>query len=269
MPRDVIIQAADANYMDHAKALFVNCRLQGTWEGDFALIVPVGTDVSGVVGRGIAILESDGLRHFQKFSIFDPFFRAWERAFYMDCDVLVQDAIAPLFDELDSDKMLIGDVEPWSLFHCFTYWSGQPTYNAAPEGIYDWLWTHYDPRYRQFNTAMLLFRPAAIPEDAVAQLTTMREKIEPINDHVVHGTDQPVFNLVFYKKFSPIRDKLFFYWEHADENTRVVHYCSGYAPWIEKLAGMDAYANPRFGRPCHDIYKDHLAQFPTLFPKVQ
>jgi hypothetical protein len=97
----------------------------------------------------------------------------------------------------------------------------------------------------------------------------MRNKISPINIHVVKGTDQPVFNLVLYGKFKPIRPKLLSYWSVADDSTIAIHYCSGYAPWIEKEdPGMDAYTNPKLGRVCHEIYKENLEAFPSLFPKV-
>jgi len=203
----------------------------------------------------------------------------------MDCDVLVQGEIAPLFDELhqrvqvvtrtddrtppimDVVSPLIGDREIFTLFHCFTYWATQATYNEAPEGIYDWLWANFDPNHHQTNTALLLFEPSGIPDIATAHLIAMRERIAPINIHVVNGTDQSVFNLVFYKQFSHIRDKLFSYWEHAGAQTRIVHYTSGYAPWVEKQPGMDAYENPILGRPCHEIYQENLRQFDTTFPR--
>lgn len=262
----VVILAADGNYIQHAKALFVNCRMRGQWEKDFALVTTKGTDVSDFSRRGIHILESESTDGFyQKLSVFSPFFRKWNYAMYMDCDIIVQDTLAPILAEIE-DCSLLGDIEPFDLFHMFTYWATMETYNNAPEGIYRWLWTNFDPRYIQYNTAIMPFRPWGIPVDAVDRLTAMERKIHPINIHVVRGTDQAVINLAFYRQFTSIRNKLFSYWQHEGPESRVLHYCSGYAPWIEKKPGMDAYGNPRFQLPCYDIYKANLSRWEEVFP---
>ncbi len=262
----VIILAADTAYLSHAKSLLVGCRTCGDWRGDFVLIVPSGTDAEDFDRRGVNILhaETDDC-FYQKFHIFAPSFRKWKRALYMDCDVLVQDTIQPLFAELD-EHPLVADVEPFSLFHTFTYWSNAATYDNAPDEIYDWLWTNYDPRYRQYNTAFLLFRPSSIPTDAIDRLRCMRQKIAPINTHVIRGTDQPVINLTFYRQFIQIPKKMFSYWEHEGPESRLLHYCSGYAPWIDKKSGMDAFGNPRLNSPCYDVYTQNLSRWEEVFP---
>jgi hypothetical protein len=262
----VIILAADEHYMPHAKAVMAGCRLQGKWQGDFVVIVPQGTRCDELSQRGVIVLESNSPNPFyQKFAVWSRFFLQWKRAFYMDVDVLVQDEIAPLLDELHQNS-LIADREIYSLFHCFTYWATHATYNSAPDGIYDWLWGNYHPNYRQFNTAFLLLRPDVFMDDVVSQLSQMKDKIHPINIHVVKGTDQPVINLCFYEKFTPVRDKLLSYWDCATEATRVVHYCSGYAPWIDKTDDMAACFNDTLGARCHEIYKYNLTEFDNLFP---
>lgn len=258
-----------SRYIDHAKSLMVNLRQQGKWTGDIALVYRKGTTasvVNDIERRGVHVIESavPGAQ-FQKFMIFDKWFKQWDRALYLDCDVLVQDELQPLFDCVN-DKIIVGDQEPFSLFHCFTYWAEWKTYDAAPAGIYDWLWRHYDPCYRQFNTGMLLYRPKELPDSSVKDLVAMQEKLAPVNIHVGKGTDQPVFNLAFYGKFSQIPDKQFCYWEQSVATTRVVHYCSGYAPWVHKIEGMDADINPRIGRNCYELYCENLDSFRDVFP---
>jgi len=264
----VIIIAADSNYLTHAKSLMVNCVRHGGWTGDIALISPPGTDVEEFGRRGIVTVESDvpGPQH-QKYTVFSQVFQKWDEALYLDCDILVQGDLQGLFAELEHAD-LIADREMFSLFHCFTYWAQQDTFNNAPDGIYDWLWSTYDPLYRQFNTGVLLFRTSVIPEDAVKKLIEMRDKIAPINIHVVNGTDQPVFNLVFYDRFTKVRDNLVSYWETCSPESIVLHYCSGYAPWIDKKRGMDAYLNEKLGRPCNDIYVENLSAFEETFPCI-
>ena len=272
----VIILAADEKYMDHARAVFVNCRNQGEWKGGLALIVPQGTDGSDFAKRGIAVQEADSADPFyQKYAIFSPFFRRWKVAFYMDCDVLVQNPLDSILEEVQENR-IVADREEFTLEHCFTYWvpevakeqdkTGLPQDPRQRETLNHLLAT-YGRSYHQYNTGLLLFRPSDYPMDAMSKVITMHKSIAPINTHCLRGTDQPVINLTFYDSFLDVRHNHFSYWARATDETKVVHHCSGYAPWIKmEHPDQDGYANKKLGRPCHDIYLENLNDFVKCFP---
>ncbi len=277
---NVVIFAASPSYFDHAKAAMVNCRIEGEWCGDIALIVPQGTDTTEFSGRQIHILEgtsADG--YYQKFDVFSQFFRQWDKALYLDCDILIQGNIASVFDTLHKRRQptIIADREENTLEHCFTFWIDECNRTLKEEGkpfrssntqLHEWVWRTHGQQWRQYNTAMLLFRPDDIPSDAIDQLHEMCTRIQPINTHCVRGTDQPVINLVFYNMLSDVINKEVSCWSCPNDNTKIIHYCSGYAPWIDKPdAGMDAYANPQLGESCHAVYTRNLQQFDSILPK--
>ena len=134
------------------------------------------------------------------------------------------------------------------------------------DDLYTWIAENYDLSRQQYNTGVMLYRPRSMPPDARERLRGMRDRLAPINTHVQFGTDQPIFNLVFYGMFERVRSNLFCYWRSAWDGTIVVHYNSGYAPWIEKTPNMAAYYNDKLGRPCHDVYLENLAAFEETFP---
>jgi hypothetical protein len=272
----VIILAADEGYMDYARAVFSNCLRQGEWGGSFALIVPKGTDGSDFARRGIFVQEADSTDPFyQKYTIFSPYFRRWRVALYVDCDVLVQALLEPLLEEVQENR-IVADREEFTLEHCFNYWKAERNAELGKAGLpvpqeqrelLERLLDTYGRAYRQYNTALLLFRPADYPMDAMQRTITMHESIKPINTHVLRGTDQPVINLTFYEHLWDVRHKFFSYWAHATDQTKIVHYCSGHAPWLEmEDPGMGGYMNTKLGRPCNDVYKENLLAFNDLFP---
>ncbi len=265
---DVIVLVCDDKYVPHVKSVLANCRKQGQWEGDVCVIMPEGACATELEGRGFPIFRAPMDRHYAKYLLFEPAFQKhWGRILYLDCDVIVQKPLGPVFDRLDPEEnFVLADIEPWDLMHAFTNWA--PT-EALKENmdIWRWLWGRYDPNYLQFNTGVLLWNSAWMPEHIYEFTMNIHKRLEPINTHVVNGTDQPAINLAMYGRFAAVSNKLFCYYAFADDRTVIVHYCSGYAPWIDKTDDMAAYANRTLGRPCHDIYKENLALFETLFPK--
>ena len=276
--QNVVVLAADEGYIPHAKSVLVNCMRQGEWKGDFCLILPPDVDTEYFRSRGIYVLTDPAPAYYRKFAVFDQFFNQtyqtewdtpehkWDRVLYLDADVLVQNPLEPLMHEVGWGTIL-ADRELWNLQHAFTNWS-TPESRESPAAmeVLDWLWANYGPEWAQYNTGVMLYHPRTMPVDAREQLLAMQERIAPINTHVVKGTDQPIFNLTFYRMFERVRSELFCYYRSAWEKTIVVHYCSGYAPWINKTPKMAAYFNHKLGRPCHDVYLENLAAFEETFP---
>ena len=263
----VLVLVADEAYLPHAKSVFVNAKRQGEWRGDYVLIAPPEVDRADFESRGIQVLVDDEPRHYRKFAIFDDFFKQWDTVLYLDCDVLIQNPLEPLLHEVCWGDIL-ADRELFTLEHAFTFWATadelqQPDRAAALKS----LWDRYDRTAQQYNTGIMVYHPRTMIPNAREALKQMREEIEPVNCHVVNGTDQPVFNLAFYGKFAKVRSDLFCYWNSAWEDTIVIHTCSGYAPWIDKAEpGQDAYLCHFMGRPMHDVYTENLVAFDSEFP---
>jgi hypothetical protein len=264
-----IVLVADDAYLPHAKSVMVNCRRQGKWTGDFCIVMPPDAKAATpdyFKRRGVNVLTDDEPTYYRKFAIFDAFFEKWDIVLYMDCDVLVVNPLEPLLHEVQWGQVL-ADRELFTLRHAFTYWA-KPEFLAKPETVaeFDRLWAEFSPDYQQFNTGVLVYHPRTMIPDMRAKLRAMRERLAPINTHVVKGTDQPIINLVLYNRFASIRSDMVAYWRHEWAGSIIVHTCSGYAPWIAKQPGMDAYASEVLQRPMHDLYLEHLAAFEKEFP---
>jgi len=270
MKDSVIIVVADEKYLPYAKATLVNCVRQGNWQGDFCLVLPPEVDATDLRNRGVYVMYDSRQTFYRKFAIFDPFFRQWKTALYLDADTLVQDDINDLPSEVTNNE-IFGEAIIFDLQHAFTHWDwflDKPRHFQKNRRMFGNLWEKYDLSRPQINTAVLLWRPEAVSTDAVQQLDSMRQYLAPINYHVMHGTDQPVINLALYDQLRPIRDGLFRYWNLTTPQTKIVHYCSGYAPWIDKPHPLqDAYANERLGRPCHEVYLENVSLFGETFPQ--
>ena len=265
-----IVLVADEPYLPHAKAVMVNCRRQGGWKGDFCIVMPADAESASpgyFESRGIRVLTDGEPTYYRKFAIFDKFFEQWDIVLYMDCDVLVVNPLEPLLHEVQWGQML-ADRELFTLRHAFTFWA-DPEDLEKPEVVaaFAELWAEFDPDWQQFNTGVLLYHPRTMPPDMRTRLAEMRERVAPINTHVVKGTDQPIINLVLYDRLESIRSDLVAYWRHEWAGSVIVHTCSGYAPWIEKDPCMDAYSSEMLGRPMHDVYLENLAAFDAEFPK--
>lgn len=265
--KPILVLVADESYLPHAKAVFANAKRQGKWKGDYCLIASPDIDRDYFESRGIHVLTDTEDRHYRKFAVCDDYFRQWDIVCYLDCDVLIQKPLAPLLHELCWGEIL-ADRELFTLEHAFTFWASKEEL-AAPErqAVFEWLWKEYDKSKQQFNTGVMLYHPRTLLPNARERLTEMRERVQAINCHVFNGTDQPIFNLVFYGKFAPVRDDRVCYWNSTWEETIITHTCSGYAPWIDKEhPDQDAYLCEFLGAPMHDIYKDNLQSFEDEFP---
>jgi hypothetical protein len=256
----------------------VNCRKQGTWSGDFCLVLPPEADHEYFQSRGIYTLADAEPTYYKKFAIFDEYFLQqeitkwgtpwdkWEICLYLDVDVLVQSPLEPLLAEYEHGTILAVR-EPFDLYHAFTNWATPELLNSQEyaDGC-RWLWQHYDPTWKQYNTGIMLYQLRTLPSNLRQELRWMRDRLAPINTHVERGTDQPIINLVCQKLFRSVRSRLYCYWNEAGPETRIIHTNSGYAPWIEKSPDMNAYFNEYLGRPCYDIYQENLASFEETFP---
>lgn len=277
----VVIIVSDNNYVEHTKSLIMNCRIQGNYDGDFAIVCPVASSAAHTfTDLGFYVVERDGENFFLKFQMFDEYFRKWRKAIYMDCDVIVQDDLNRLFDLLDTHDLWM-DTEDCSTLQSF--------HKDKERHLHEEVYTHMIKNYphvnnQTFNTGVVVFYPHSIPDNAPKTLMDIQREIEPANRLENGGTDQQVINLLLGNKCKKIEKKMVCFWGLAEPQNDVdseyrkykkgdkpviVHYSRWYSPWIEKTPDADAYMCRRLNRPCNDIYKENLRLFNETYHKVE
>lgn len=278
MAKKVIIFVADNNYIERVKSISVNCRLQGKWEGDFAVICPSNSEAAAEFNKfGFYVIETSYRGFLQKFEVFNDYFKSWEEALYMDCDIIIQDDINKLFSLLDIEQKIWMDTEDGSTMTSF--WrdpnkeANKPVYNLIEE-LYPTV------NNRSFNSAFMLFIPSLIPMGTPEKLMGIQRQIEPVNRMEDGGTDQQVINLLFWDFCRKIPNKMVCFWGLAEPDNDVdsefrlfkkgdvpiaIHYTRWYAQWIKKTEDMDAYLVRKLGVPCYDFYETNLSLFNKVF----
>lgn len=283
MKDKAIIFVSDDNYINHVKAIAVNCIVQGKYDGDFAVICPVGSAAAQEFrSYGFHVMEVQAEGFMQKFFVFSPFFREYEKCLYLDCDILVQDDLSRLFQLLErDDKVIWCDTEDGDNMRTL------PVHNRDEEKhkeLYNYVKKEYPAVLKRiFNTAFILFNPNNIPENIPEQLIELAKKLEPINKREDGGSDQQIINLLLWHHIRPVPEKLVGWWGFDEPENHIasewrgwtgnekmvaLHYSRWYAQWIEKKPQMAAYWNRVLNISCNELYKQNLAVFDKYFKKV-
>ena len=246
MKKEVVVLVADKNYKEHAKSLFVNIKKDGQWDGDYCLLTNMDFDeYNEFLEKGIHVKQIDmGNPFYVKFSVFDSYFKKWEKVMYLDCDILVNSPLSTI-KNLDSVDMYC-DGERNTIRDLFSMWycgglseqvNGKHfNTNMDQESIED-LDKHFNVEKFCFNSAFMYFNTKLIGESTVDELEKLRERFKKINYHVglTEGTDQPILNLLFLDRWVQIPNKYVSYFGDQDSNTIVSHYCHWSAPWNNKV----------------------------------
>ncbi len=291
MTTQVIVFVADEQYIPHYKALAVNCRTEGQYGGDICFIVPEGTPTADLTQRGFRVLVTTDTGFMAKFNVFDRWFKGWDQALFMDADVIVQRPLQPLFDQLTNWPMespnrrrILAMREDVPVFMGWQIWDKE--WQSHTE-----LYEEMGQRFpfvnaslnsdKMWNTAVLLYEPASIPEDTVDKLKALQEEYFVCNDPEKGGTDEPIIDLLLHNHFAQIGEKGWCHWGLDNHNARVpslsrgwrgdevpviLHFTRFYAMWLEKELTADAYMSHRLGRPYREIYEENLAAFNETFP---
>ncbi len=293
MSDKVIVFVADDEYAEHYKSLAVNCRNEGQYDGDFLWIVPddAGDWVHDLRQRGFHAFPVQDRGFLAKFQIFAPYLRQWDQALFMDADCIVQRPLQPLFEQLanwplesTNRRRVLAMREDVPVFMGWQIWDKE--WQSHTE-IYEEMGQLYPfvnaslNSDKMWNSAVLLYEPASIPEDTVAQLRALQAKYFVCNDPAKGGTDEPIIDLLLHNHFAQVGEKGWCHWGLDEHNSRVpslsrgwrgdeipaiLHFTRWYAPWVEKEPDADAYLSHRMGRPYIDIYKENLAKFDATFP---
>jgi len=248
MKKEVVVLVADKNYKEHAKSLFVNIKKEGQWDGDYCLLTNmIIDDYQEFIDKGIYVKQIDMSNPFYvKFSVFDSYFKQWEKVMYLDCDILINGPLSTI-KNLDNTDMYC-DGEKITIRDLFTMWycgglaeqiNGKHfNTNMDQESLND-LDTNFNVENLCFNSAFMYFNTKLINETTVNELEILRDRYKKINFHVglTEGTDQPILNLLFINNWTQIPNKYVSYFGDQDSNTIVSHYCHWSAPWTNNAPG--------------------------------
>ena len=242
MKNEVVVLVADKNYKDHAKSLFVNIKREGQWDGDFCLLTNMdSTDYTEFIEKGIFVKQIDMSNPFYvKFSVFDTYFKQWDKVMYLDCDILVNGSLSTI-KNLESVDMYC-DAERNTIRDLFTMWycggiaeqvNGKHFNTNMDKESLDDLDSSFDVEKFCFNSAFMYFNTKLISDSIVLDLEKLRTRFKKINFHVglTEGTDQPILNLLFIDEWVQIPNKYVSFIGDQDSNTIVSHYCHWSAPW--------------------------------------
>ena len=322
MSDQVIVFVADEKFLQHVMSLAVNCRRQGEFAGDFLLIHP--DDLLPVVTfpkfppidlreRGFVTLPVPDRGFLQKFNLFHSFLKRWRQALFLDADCMVQRPLSLIWEQLDAAepladgrKPILADREEMPCFQSWQVWDPDhqahglkivrnPDTSLSPILTEGSIYHRIAQRFphvvseRMWNTSMVAWEPASIPDDTVEQLRALQAEFGECNQPEKGGTDQQIIDLLLHQRIRLMPRKLFVYWgldckpdEHQNsrvasvgrgwdgtEIPAVIHHARWYAAWNKKTPDADAYANDRIGDGvvCYDFYQQNLADFETVFPK--
>ncbi|MFA5184810.1 MAG: glycosyltransferase [Patescibacteria group bacterium] len=205
LKKQLLVTLADRNFLDQAKQLFSSAYHNAGWRGDYLLLahdVPEA-DLAWFRNKGILIYECTPLAHGQtgcghgnypavvldKFYLFTPYFRQWQKILFLDADIIVQASLdrflpiaglaAPNATDLNLKKEFNAQLDP-------DLWAEM---NRA-----------YPLRGPSFNTGVLAFDTGLITDDLFARLVAHQKKF----GHLSRCGEEGAFNIVFYQNWQKL-----------------------------------------------------------------
>lgn len=236
--KKVLILISDKNYLEHAKSLFANARLDGKWDGDLCLIANNVEDKDLVDFKkfGVEIIHKNiNAIHQIKFFIFDEYMKKWDYVIYMDCDFMIFDDLNKITPKQIKQKPYLSvDLEPFALHEYFCQnWKEEDKKNSLNYYLKD-----YELNKKGFNAGFIAFNTSIIKPDTTKNLFELADKLKPINNHnnpnnvENNFSDQTIQNIYFIDSLYCIENNAVSYWKNLNNCTIASHFCRWDAPWI-------------------------------------
>ncbi len=204
MNNTVLVTLADKNFVPQAKQLFSSAYWNGGWQGDFLLLaheIPE-EDLRWFREKGILVYECKalsekelaGLWHpsivLDKFYLFTPFFKQWNRIVFLDADIIVRASL----DKLAYDK------EPFSSpnAHGTSLRKEFIKKTKANRQLFGQLKKEYPLRGKAFNSGIMSFSADVIQEDSFKKLMELYQRFGELNKYGEEAT----INLLFYRNWN-------------------------------------------------------------------
>jgi len=200
-----LVTLADRHFLEQAKQLFSSVYHNAGWQGDYLLLahdVP-DDELAWFRNKRILVYQCAPLAHGQigcghgnypavvldKFYLFTPYFRQWEKIIFLDADIMVQ---ASLDRFLPAAGLSAPNATDLNL---------KKEFNPRLDPV---LWAEINRRQPlrgpSFNTGVLAFDTGLITDDLFPRLVAEYQRSGRLNYCGEEGT----FNLVFYKNWQKL-----------------------------------------------------------------
>jgi lipopolysaccharide biosynthesis glycosyltransferase len=233
--KNLLVTAADKNYINQAKQLFSSAYWNGGWKGDYMLLshnIPE-KDLDWFRNKGILIYRCKPITRkgwklwsnaaMDRFYLFTPEFKKWEHIIYLDGDIIIR-----------------GNLE--RLTNLNGFWAakdGQETLNNGIRNIKKFLKGGYDLKGKYFNSGVFAFSTDIINNGEIFKnLNKLWKKYKK----ECKFPDQTILNLYFqnkWKELSPIYNfcPVNYYYNdiiNDDLNAIIMHFRIPKKPWENK-----------------------------------
>jgi len=237
--KNLLVTLADENYIKQAKQLFSSVYWNAEWKGDYMLLAHEIPEekLKWFKERGILVKRCKVIFKnikgkpvkLSKFYLFTNEFKKWENVVYLDADMIVKASLDEL-TEIKGFGAVLDDLIVNKLINQLT------TPSQMNRKEFDKFKKIYNIKTHAFKSGIMAFKTNIIKKNTFSKLIKLFKKyavlIKPGN------LDQPIFNLLFYKKWEelPIVYNLDFRdFDFIDPNKLngiVIHSCGENSPWI-------------------------------------
>ncbi|MCB9358780.1 hypothetical protein H6503_02520 [Candidatus Woesearchaeota archaeon] len=242
--KKVLFTIATQDYVDKAKQLFSSVYHKSGWTGDY-LIFHDGIrneDLNWFKSRDIfthkikSMIKSPVKTQWNdsiwlKLSIFDPYLKRWEKALYLDSDMIVRYSL----DDLDKYNGLWAASDADSkILHQFNHGLNK---TDTEQILISRLKKKFNIMKTALNSGMFWFDTKIIDKGIISRLLRYYDDYHEI----IFSPDQALYNLVFYGKwkklpkvYNVLVPKLYSSQNHHHVNGINIHLLVYPKPWVAK-----------------------------------
>jgi lipopolysaccharide biosynthesis glycosyltransferase len=210
MKKDLLVTLADKNYMDQAKQLFSSVYWNAGWRGDYMLLAHEIPDekLKWFRDKGILIKKCSPIcdkklldwstATWSKFYLFTPEFKKWKNIIFLDAAIIVRASLDELtkingFAARYGAKLGKEFIKP-------RFMSKNTKFKAINIELFDELRKNYNLKEQGFNAGVMVFNTDVLKDETFAEL----KRLTKLYGKIRRFRDQPILNLFFYKKFTPL-----------------------------------------------------------------
>ena len=226
--KKVFVALANIKFIEHSKSLFHSAKMDGEWDGDFVLIVPIEDkgkfDEKEFTDKGIEIffgktLPGNPKPHYYKYYLWTEYFKKWDWIFYCDMDVLFFNKIDFDLKGKKKDTLYTNDCNGASLNHQFEYRDTEvEKFDNERKQKSKWIDDNYS-KLPSFQSCFMLFNKDLIQDSTFSNLVKLHNEYYVYYDLVLHGLteEQSILNVEFIGKWENLGDKFVNVYPRADE----------------------------------------------------
>ena len=201
----LLVTLADRQFLDQAKQLFSSVYHNAGWRGDYLLLahdIPE-TDLAWFRDKGILVYECTpladgpvGCGHgnypavvLDKFYLFTPYFRKWQKILFLDADIIVRASLDRFLPESGFSAPNATDLNLKKEFN-----------SRLDPNLWAEMNSDHPLRGPSFNTGVLAFDTGLITNDLFSRLMAQYKR----SGHLNYCGEEGTFNIIFYKNWQKL-----------------------------------------------------------------